>query len=222
VNALHLKLPWNRPFYESSTKPGLFALAGATTATVQYMQQTEWLPYSEDAVAQAVALPLAGDAVHLVLFVPKTGKSLADLEGASLMSEITTLTDAALAGTTNVTLALPRFKFTIDSTMLAKALKELGLIRAFDANAADFSGITKQYPLYISDVGHKAMIGVKETGIEAAAATAVAFADGGVVVVPVRKDVKADHPFFFGIYDKPTATWLFLGHVVDPSQGDPP
>jgi serine protease inhibitor len=44
--------------------------------------------------------------------------------------------------------------------------------------------------------------------------------NGAVVSPPPNvKYVIADHPFFFGIYDQPTATWLFLGHVVDPTQG---
>jgi serpin B len=160
--------------------------------------------------------------VHLVLFVPKPGKSLADLEGTSLAAEAKALTSAAIAASTDVALTLPRFKFTIDSTSLANPLIALGLVDAF-ANAADFSGITKQYPIKILDVFHKAMIGVKETGLEAAAATAVIFGDASVSLVDAgATEVKADRPFFFGIYDKPTATWLFLGHVVDPSQGDPP
>jgi serine protease inhibitor len=31
------------------------------------------------------------------------------------------------------------------------------------------------------------------------------------------KDMTVNRPFFFGIYDRPTSTWLFLGHVADPS-----
>jgi serine protease inhibitor len=31
------------------------------------------------------------------------------------------------------------------------------------------------------------------------------------------KDFTANRPFFFGIYDRPTSTWLFLGQVTDPS-----
>jgi serpin B len=156
--------------------------------------------------------------VHLVLFVPKAGASLAQLEGASLASEIQSLTSAAFAASKRVIVSLPRFKFTIDSTSLVGPLGALGLADAF-GGGADFSGITKE-PLFITDVVHKAMVGVQETGVEAAAATAIVF--GYSARPPVFAEVKADHPFFFGIYDKPTATWLFLGHMVDPSQGDAP
>ena len=29
--------------------------------------------------------------------------------------------------------------------------------------------------------------------------------------------MKVTRPFLFGIYDSLTSTWIFLGHVVDPS-----
>jgi hypothetical protein len=34
---------------------------------------------------------------------------------------------------------------------------------------------------------------------------------------PEPKDMTINRPFFFGSDDRPTATWLFLGHVTDPS-----
>jgi serine protease inhibitor len=85
---------------------------------------------------------------------------------------------------------------------------------AFGPNA-DFSGITKETRLYISDVVHKAMVAVDEHGVEAAAATAVMMA-GSSAPTDV-KEMDVNRPFFFGIYDRPTSTWLFLGHVTDPS-----
>jgi serpin B len=81
--------------------------------------------------------------------------------------------------------------------------------------SADFTGISKEKPLFISDVVHKAMVAVDEHGVEAAAATAVMMVGAGL---PTEiKQVNVNRPFFFGIYDQPTSTWLFLGHVTDPS-----
>jgi serpin B len=97
---------------------------------------------------------------------------------------------------------------------LTSALKALGMAGAFDPSA-DFTGITQEKPLFISDVVHKAMVGVDENGVEAAAATAVMLAGSGLPTDV--KQVTVNRPFFFGIYDRPTSTWIFLGHVTDPS-----
>ena len=67
---------------------------------------------------------------------------------------------------------MPKFKFRTQAA-LADALQGLGMQKAFDPEAADFSGMTKQEALYISDVIHEAYIAVDEEGTEAAAATAV-------------------------------------------------
>jgi serine protease inhibitor len=218
VNAMHLKLPWETPFEEASTGTGPFTRADGTTVNVPFMNQQTELAYAEDAQTQAVAIPLEGHAVHFVLFVPKPGTSLAQLENGAIGTEVQALTTAMFATTAGggeVYLNLPRFRFTTDSISLKAPLVALGLVDAFDQSTANFSGITRQETLCISDVLHKAMVGVDEHGVEAAAATAVIMQ---YAAIPTRR-VTADHPFFFGIYDKPTATWLLLGHVVDPTQG---
>jgi serpin B len=218
ANALHLKLPWETPFLEASTYTGPFTLAGGTTVNVSFMSQQTALAYAEDAQTQAVAIPLEGHSVHFVLFVPKSGTSLAQFESGGIGTEVQALTTAMFATTVGggeVYLQLPRFRFTTDSISLKAPLVALGLVDAFDQNTADFSGMTTQQKLFISDVVHKAMVGVDEHGVEAAATTAVIMQ---YLSIPTQR-VTADHPFFFGIYDKPTATWLFLGHVVDPTQG---
>ena len=59
------------------------------------------------------------------------------------------------------------------------------------------------------------MVGVDENGVEAAAATVLITA--GSAAPTDIKEMNVNRPFFFGIYDRPTSTWLFLGHVLDPS-----
>jgi serpin B len=212
VNALRLKLPWALPFPPSATRTGAFTREDASTVEVPFMHQNEPVPYAEDATAQAVAVPLAGGELQLVLFVPKQGTSLAEMEPLSSRAQALT---TALGSSGFAYLTLPRFRFTIDSLSIANPLKALGLTLPFDPWAADFSAMTRDAPVFLQDVAHKAMIGVNELGIEAAGAT-------GVLVVEraghrIVADVVLDRPFLFGIYDAPTSTWLFLGHVTDPS-----
>jgi serpin B len=216
VNAMHLKLPWESPFQESSTSTGVFTRADATTVSAPFMAGGGMHPYAEDDAVQATAIPLRGGSVYFVVLVPKAGATLDTVEDGTLATRASSLAQAMFTSNADVVLTLPRFKFTTASISIKDSLVALGLVDAF-SGTADFSGVTKDEPLFFSDVVHKAMVGVDEHGVEAAAATAVMMA--GSAAPTDIKYVKADHPFLFGIYDKPTATWLFLGHVADPTQG---
>jgi len=83
------------------------------------------------------------------------------------------------------------------------------------SGSADFSGMTGNRDLFISDVIHKAFVSVDEAGTEAAAATAVIMKLTAAPAEPVR--VTIDHPYIFLIRDIETGAILFLGRVIDPS-----
>jgi serpin B len=211
VNAVHLKMPWGRPMSVEPTESP-FARAGGGETKATFLATTGRYGYAEDANAQAVELPLKGGDLAFVLVVPKSG--LEAFEGG-----LATNLPAIRKGlaTREATVSLPKFKFTTESISLKKPLESLGIVDAFDELKADFSGVTKSERLYVSDVVHKAMVGVDEKGVEAAAATAVVFGESSALPAqPVK--VRADRPFFFAIVDKPTNTILFAGHVKDPSR----
>lgn len=212
VNAIHLKLPWYDPFIETSTKPATFTKTDSSTVSVPFMNKGGQWAYAEDDTTQVVAIPLSGSSVNFVVFLPKATSSLAQFEDSLSQGYATTL--VAGMGSHQVTLALPKFTFTTASVHLGSVLAALGMTDAFTPSA-DFTGISKEKPLFISDVVHKAMVGVDEHGVEAAAATAVMLA--GSSLPTDIKQVNVNRPFFFGIYDQPTSTWLFLGHITDPS-----
>ena len=214
VNAIHLKLPWYDPFLEANTKPAIFIKTDGSTVSVPFMNRGGNLPYAEDDTTQAVAIPLAGSSVQFVVFLPKATSSLAQFEDSLSQGHAVTLVAGMNVAWPQVALALPKFAFTTASVHLGSVLTALGMTDAFTPSA-DFTGISKEKPLFISDVVHKAMVGVDEHGVEAAAATAVMLAGSGA---PTDiKQVNVNRPFFFGIYDQPTSTWLFLGHITDPS-----
>jgi serpin B len=91
---------------------------------------------------------------------------------------------------------------------------------AFDEGRADFFGMIPRdegLRLIISEVKHKAFIGVDEQGSEAAAATSVEIA---VTSAPPTEpfQMKVDRPFIFLIHDQETNEVLFTGAVADPTQ----
>ncbi len=90
---------------------------------------------------------------------------------------------------------------------------------AFSDAYANFSGITNTSLLKISDVVHKAYIGVDESGSEAAAATGVimqAAAQAYEPPPPPPIEFNADHPFLFMIRDTQSGSVLFMGQEADP------
>jgi serpin B len=82
-------------------------------------------------------------------------------------------------------------------------------------DGADFSGMTGNPELFISDVVHKAFVAVDEAGTEAAAATAVIMAGSAPPELPV--EVTIDRPFIFLIRDIDTGAILFVGRVLNPT-----
>ena len=94
------------------------------------------------------------------------------------------------------------------------------MVEPFDPDHADFYGMCKTPPynerLFIASILHKAMMGVDENGVEAAAATAVIMA-GNTSVPPEPIAMTVDRPFTVAIVDEPTGSLLFLGHIHDPT-----
>ncbi len=61
---------------------------------------------------------------------------------------------------------------------------------------------------------HKAFIDVAEGGVEAAAATGINAEATSAPADPLN--IVFDKPFVFGIRDRVTGAWIFLGHVAKP------
>lgn len=210
TNAIYFNGAWAKPFEESATADGVFYLADGRQVTVSMMHQSEPLNYGAGEGWQAVELRYDGGELSMVIILPDAGM-FADfennLDGTAL--------SAILAGLDShtVNLAMPKFEFD-SSFSLKSALTALGMPIAF-TEGADFSGITGQPNLLISDVVHKSFVSVDESGTEAAAATGVIMdltsAPGGE---PVTMTI--DQPFIFLIQDIATGAVLFTGRVMNP------
>lgn len=114
-----------------------------------------------------------------------------------------------------VTLKMPKFKFTSGSISLTENMKRLGMNRAFYMDKADFSRISNNANLYITDILHKTFIKVDEYGTEAAAATAVLIGVTGAEEV-LHTEMLIDKTFIYIIVDEPTNQILFVGQMANP------
>jgi serpin B len=212
ANAVYFKGAWREPFDAAETREASFRAPGGRVK-VPFMRRTGSWGYLEDDLGQALELPYAGRRLSMVVLLPKDKKgALAALE-SSLSGEALTARLEGLAGE-RVELSLPRFSVSWGTESLREALSSLGLGKAFGGEA-DFSGMTGDRSLKISDVLHRAFVDVTEEGTEAAAASAAVITRSVQVTGP-PKPFKADRPFVFLVRDRETGAVLFMGRLSDP------
>jgi serpin B len=218
VNAIHLKLPWATPFDVSATAPGTFTRSDGTTVSPSFMHQTAEVSYADDGQAQIAWLALSNRQVSVVIALPHAGVDLATYE-ASLAPGSAAIVQPQSSAL--VALSLPKATFTSKTFSLKKALVAMGMVQAFDPSTADFSGMGPRL-LSLSDVVQKAMIAMQETGVEAAAATAVLVVDSSAPVTPPTPvPMIVNRPYVVAIVDT-TGAVLFLGHIADPTDPGSP
>jgi serpin B len=211
TNALYFYGSWAQTFRVESTNDGTFHTLSGEEVTVPMMHNEGSYPYGQGDGFQIADMRYDGNDLAMTIVLPDEGK-FTDVRDAL---DADALTEAvALMSGSQFMLTVPKFSFTFGSTSLKGPLMSLGMVDAFDREVADFTGIHNESPerLYVSDVIHKAFIGIDEYGTEAAAATAVILA--GYTSVPPSLTI--DRPFLFFIRDTTTGLILFSGQVVDP------
>ena len=213
TNAIYFNAAWAYPFDEKATANGPFYLLDGGQVTVPMMRQTESFGYADGDGYQAVELLYDGNELSMVILLPEVGHFQTFEEGLQAQQVSDIISDLQLG---QVALTMPKFEFDSEFS-LKDTLTGIGMRDAFSPSDADFSGMTGNRELFISDVVHKAFIAVDEAGTEAAAATAVIV---GTTSAPGEPPVEVtlDRPFIFLIRDIETGTILFVGRVLNPMQ----
>ena len=135
-----------------------------------------------------------------------------ELDGKTLVDGLKEYEDP---DTVDLYVMIPKFKYNYDKS-LKEILKTLGMEKAFDVGAADFSRMNDltvegALPLYIDDVLHKTKIEVTEKGTKAAAVTSVSMGAGAGMPIEKKKvHIELDRPFVYMIVDKNNVP-LFIG-----------
>lgn len=213
ANAIYFKAAWQDPFEKEDTKDAPFHAAGGDVQA-RLMRRVDHLAYVQDDAVQVLSLPYRGHATSLLVILPRRRDGLAAVEAG--------LTAERLAGWVGalkhvkVDVRLPRFEVTT-AFEASDVLKRLGVRRAFDDEAADFSGMLETERLFVGAVLHKAFVAVDEAGTEAAAATVVSMDAGSAPAPETPVDFVADHPFLFLIRHEPTGAVLFMGRLATPT-----
>ncbi|MGB3341585.1 MAG: serpin family protein [bacterium] len=214
TNAIYFKGKWASQFEEELTQENPFYITPETTVNVPMMNQEERFKYFESDELQVLEVPYKGDDLSMVILLPIKKDGLTELEDSVNTDRLREWMDAL--AWRQVTVFFPKFTMTCEFK-LRSALADMGMPIAFTPGA-DFSGMTGEKDLFISEVVHKAFVDISEEGTEAAAATAVIMECMSVVEPTPPAVFRADHPFIFVIRDNHSESILFIGRVVDPAK----
>lgn len=212
-NAIYFKGLWLNQFEKENTVDRDFEITTKETIQVPTMVLTnseESFNYTETEDLQILELPYKGDAVSMIVLLPKENNitiAEEELNSENLASWLDSMSP------TVVDIYLPKFTFKTEYD-LKNTLIDMGLGIAF-SSAADFSGMNGFGNLIIDKVLHKAFVEVNEEGTEAAAATTVHILETSIPKQSIVFD--ANHPFIFMIQHKETGTILSTGKVIDPT-----
>lgn len=219
ANALYYLGEWELPFEANNTYDDEFSTPSGSVMTA-FMHSAWSVPYYENSDFSMITLNFKsedGEGKYAMAF-------LLPAEGSDVSSLFETLdADAfstALSGVQQqeVWIRLPKFEFA-HFTTLKDTLAAMGMSKALNPAAADFSAMTDEAnQIYIDDVLHKCYIRVDELGAEAAAVTEVVAEDGGAPMAQEPAKFYADRPFVFAIYSQEDGTIAFIGAVNDPTK----
>lgn len=209
VSALAFDANWQTPYEEEDVdEDATFTSASGDEQPMRLMRSTEHV-YLEDDGATGFVKSYEDGLFSFVALLPEEGTSVRDYAASLTGERVSKLLENATY--CDVKAGLP--SFTLDYTAHAKeALQDLGVTDAFDAKAADLTGIAEKGGLFVSDVTHKTHITVDEKGTEAAAATGIGVSEASANAEEEEpKEVVLDRPFVYLIVDNQNNLPIFIG-----------
>ena len=212
LNAVYFKGIWTNKFKKDDTKNEKFTREDGSTMTVKMMHQKDNFNLGGiDGLCSALSLPYGNQAYRMTILLPYKGESLANLINALDADAWKSLKMYGF----EVDVKIPSFETEYYIT-LKDILQEMGIKQAFGVGGSpDFSAMSS-YPIFISDVLHKARIKVDEEGSEAAAVTDIVFLVGAANpgATPPTYEFHADRPFLYVITEVSTGAIYFIGQYT--------
>ncbi len=206
INAIYFKGAWTNEFDPKKTSAQPFYPEIGSEVQVNMMHRKMDLNIFANETFTSVELPYGKGNWRMFLFLPETGKKLADIE--KLMTAVNWNNWLPAYDTVReVQFSMPKFTFSYEKS-LKDVLSAMGMEVAF-TDKADFTGILPEGGILITGVKHKTFIEVNEEGTEAAAVTSVE-----VGVTSIGNFISFNKPFLFAIAEKSTGTILFVGRMM--------
>ncbi len=211
ATTIHYQARWQWEFSPSNTVEETF-YSGDKEERCLFMHRTDTTTFYRGENFTAGALYLR-DGSTMWFFLPDHDSSVEELLAGNLCERFFAGEAFAESKTAKVHFAVPKFDVVSDME-LTKTLKALGITDVFD-DRGDFSPITEEIPLSVSQINHAARIKIDEEGCEAAAYTVIFEAGCAPPKEEEPAELILDRPFLFvvtGANELP----LFTGVVNHP------
>uniref|UniRef100_A0A8C5MFX5 Plasminogen activator inhibitor 1 n=1 Tax=Leptobrachium leishanense TaxID=445787 RepID=A0A8C5MFX5_9ANUR len=214
LNAVHFDGGWKLPFPDKATHQRPFYRMDGSKVQVSMMANTAKYNYSEFLTPKGedydvIELPYEGEELSMLIAAPYEKEVPLSAITDILTPELINEWKATMKPVTRF-LVLPKFSL-LSEVDLKAPLERLGITDMFSTETADFSRLSAERPLYVSQALQKIKVEVTESGTRAAAATAAILL---ARMSPI--EVIMDRPFLFMIRHNPTGSLLFLGQVMEP------
>ncbi len=212
ATTVYFRAKWDYEFAESNTTEDTFhSDAGDVTCNFMHASSDDTYYWSDHFSAVAKGLENSG---AMWFLLPDEG-----ITPEELLSEEQTL-DFLLSGGESaesdryiVKLSVPKFDISSDRKLI-EDLKAMGISDVFDAEKADFSPMTDDGEVALTEAEHAARVAIDEEGVAAAAYTVMQVC--GAAAPPDKKvDFTLDRPFVFAITGEDGLP-LFVGVVHEP------
>ncbi|XP_045918911.1 protein Z-dependent protease inhibitor [Micropterus dolomieu] len=210
INTIFFQGAWQMPFNPNFTENAPFYIDNYSVVQVQMMFKEDKF-YTIDDIplgARVLKLPYQ-EGVSMLILLPNKG-----IDYTAIDDEITAerfLSWIRKLQKIKLEVNMPKFKME-QSYSLHNLLPDMGMASVF-SNSANLTKLSKDEGLKVSEVLHKAVIEVDETGTTAAAATT-----SGIIAYSLPRTFIVNRPFFFFIYHEDTNCLLFMGRVINPTE----
>lgn len=209
INALAFEAEWEEIYKSTQIRQGVFTLQNDIKQDVEFMYSEENL-YLEDEKATGFVKYYADQKYAFVALLPKEDVTIQEYVASMSGSKLQELLEHPQEVPVNA--VIPKFEVE-DDILLNDNLKVMGIVDAFDAKTADFTGIGTHTDgnLFINRVIHKTHMQVDEKGTKAGAATVVEVNLESAMESPDSKNVRLDRPFIYMIIDCENNQPIFMG-----------
>ena len=210
-STLYFQAKWVDEFSESKNTKGVFHTPDGDTQAVYMNKKLKQMDYYWGENFSAVNMWLK-NGCRMWFILPDEGKTVNDVLDAGTYMEMVLADKWEDSKYMKVNLSVP--KFDVSSTMdLSEGLKNMGATNVFYENAAEFTKLTGDSPIYLTGANQSVRVEIDEEGVKAAVYIEI---PGAGAAEPPKEiiDFVLDRPFLFVITNENIP--LFAGCVNQP------